>query len=92
MNCRTFPCEFSSGQFAGKSLPPDPDPGGTRVMLPGTASLAEMCRPAWRGAASAEMAARRKASAAVLRRGETKPAPLPSLGQIAPKMQVEAVR
>ena len=37
MNCQAFSCGFNSGHFAGK---------GTSVMLPGTASLAEVCQPA----------------------------------------------
>ena len=46
MKCQTFSCGFNSGHFAGKRLPPDPDPGGTSVMLSGTCSLAEVCQPA----------------------------------------------
>ena len=94
MNCQMLFCAFSSGHFAGKSLPPDPDPGGMRMILLGMASLAEVCQPAWStssaacrtGAASAEMVARREAIASVLQRGRTTPAALPCLGQMAPKM------
>ena len=48
---------------------------------------------AWRpGSTSLEMAARCWAMASVLHQGITRAAPLPCLGQMAPKMSVDAVR
>ena len=69
-------------------------------MLCGTASLADMCQPAWSSSSAAcrpgatfrEMAARCRAMPSVLHQGRTKAAALPSRGQIAPKMYVDAVR
>src|SRR5579875_1910534 len=89
MNCQTFSCAFSSGHFGGS---------GTMVTLSGTVSLAERCQPAWSsnsaawrpGATSAEIAARWRFMVAVLQNGRIKPTA--SCGQMAPKMQVEAVR
>ena len=52
MNCQTFPTGFSSGERGGS---------GTRVMLSGIPSFADMCQPAWPGTVS--------------RRGATGPSP-----------------
>src|SRR5215470_9386186 len=85
MNCQTFSTGLSSGHFGGK---------GMSVMLGGTTSCSERCQPAWSsrstawapGATAAEISARCKAIAAVLQRGSTRAAALPSFGQMAPKM------
>src|SRR3954467_2051795 len=68
--------------------------GTTSVMLSGTTRPAERCHPAWSrtstaclpGATSAAISARCRFIASVLQAGRTRAAPLPSLGQIAPKI------
>ena len=85
MNCQTFSIAFNSGHLGGS---------GTRVMLGGTATLADTCHPAWSrssaacapGATLAAISARCRFMAAVSQCGSTNAAPLPSLGQTAPKM------
>src|SRR4051794_14247813 len=64
------------------------------VMLSGSTRPAERCHPAWSttstaclsGATSAAISARCRFIASVLQAGRTSAAPLPSRGQIAPKM------
>src|ERR1700692_2480910 len=85
MNCQMFSCGFSSGHFAGN---------GISVMLEGTMSRPDKCQPAWStrraacapGAICVAISARWRFIASVLQRGMTSAAPLPSLGQIAPKI------
>src|SRR2546427_10337347 len=70
------------------------------VILAGTRRRVDKCQPAWStrrmawaaGATVAAISARRKFIASVLQAGMIKAAPLPSFGQTAPKVQVEAVR
>src|SRR5918995_7212392 len=91
MNRRTFSITSSSGRFGGS---------GTDVMFGGTATSADMRQPARSsgstacapGAAAAEISARCRSIAPMSRWGKTRPAALPSLGQTAPKMEVDAVR
>ena len=72
----------------------------SRVMLAGTASLADMCHPAWSsistawapGSTAALISARWAAIAGVSHQGMTRAAPLPFFGQIAPKMYAHLVR
>src|SRR5271165_1953954 len=76
---------FSSGHFGGS---------GRSVMLGGTSSRSDMCQPAWSisitacapGATAMATSARCRFIAAILQRGRMRAAPLPSFGQIAPKM------
>ena len=91
MNCQMFSITLSSGHFGGS---------GTNVMFGGTATLADMCQPARSssstacapGATAAEISRRCRFIAPMLRWGKTRPAALPSSGQTAPKMEVDAVR
>ena len=77
--------ELSSGHFGGS---------GTKVTFGGTASLPDMCQPAWSssstacapGATAAAIAARCRVIASMSQWGRTRPAALPALGQMAPKM------
>jgi hypothetical protein len=76
---------FYSGHLAGS---------GMSVMFVGTISRSERCHPAWStsstacapGATAVAISAKCRFMVATLQRGSTRPAPLPSLGQIAPKM------
>ncbi len=80
-----FSTGFSSGDLGGN---------GRSVMLSGTASRPETCQPAWSrtstawasGATASLISARCACIASVSAKGMTRAAPLPSLGQIAPKM------
>lgn len=86
-----FSTGFNSGSLVGC---------GTRVTLDSTFSLIEAGQPAWSssstawwpGAAAYAISAKCSAIASVVQRRSIRPAPLPSAGQIAPKMSVEAVR
>lgn len=85
MNCQTFSTGFSSGHLGGS---------GMMLMLPGTASFPDMCQPAWSisttawapGATASAISARCRDMVSVLQNGRTSPAPLPSSGQMAPKI------
>jgi hypothetical protein len=67
---------------------------GSSVMLSGTASLAEVCQPAWSsmrmvwapGSTARLISSRCAAMDFVVHQGRTRPAPFPLAGQIAPKM------
>lgn len=91
MNCHMFSTGLSSGDRAGK---------GIKVMLSGTVNLAVVCQPAWSnsstawapGATAREISAKCSSMASVVQRGSTRPAALPSAGQMAPKMYAERVR
>jgi hypothetical protein len=91
MNCQTFSTGFSSGDRGGS---------GSRVMLSGTTSFADMCHPAWSsirtawapGSTARLISARCAAIAGVSHQGMTSAAPLPFFGQIAPKIYAHLVR
>jgi len=76
---------LSSGLFEGI---------GTIEMLAGSSSFGVRCQPAWSmsttawapGATCSEISARCRFRVLVLQNGSTRPAALPSCGQIAPKM------
>src|SRR5215204_3503533 len=84
MNCQMFSTGLSSGHLGGS---------GTSVMFGGTMSLSDRCQPAWSrtstacapGATAIAISAKCRFIAAMLQRGRTRAAPLPSLGQMAPK-------
>jgi hypothetical protein len=83
--CQTFSVGLSSGDFGGN---------GSRLMLAGTASLLEVCHPAWSSRTTAcapvptawEISARCIDMVVELQNGSTRPAPVPRAGQMAPKM------
>ena len=89
-NGQTVSTGWSSGDRDGR---------GTSVMLAGPLSLFDWCQPAWSrrmtacapGATALEISASSSAIASVVQRGRTRPAPLPSAGQMAPKMEADAV-
>ena len=91
MNCQTFSTGFRSGPLAGS---------GISVIFGGTASRSDRCHPARSssstarapGAAVVAISAGCRFIVVTLQRGRTRPAPLPSPGQIVPKISVQAVR
>jgi len=89
--CQAFSCGFSSGDFGGN---------GSKLMLAGSFSFADVCRPAWSskttacalGETACEISSRCRAIVTVLHHGSTRAAPVPRSGQTAPKIYVDAVR
>ena len=90
-NGQTVSTGFNSGERGGK---------GRSVMVSGPFSLVETGQPAWSssstacapGATAGLISSNGAAMAFVLQEGRTRPAPLPFFGQMAPKMEAQAVR
>ena len=91
MNCQTFSAGLSSGERGGS---------GRSVMFRGTTRAFDMCQPAWSrtriawaaGSTAVLISSRWACMAAVSAKGMTSAAPLPSFGQMAPKMYAHFVR